>query len=255
MFKVFEEIGFQEDVHKYTFETDKRITPLSVSGIIGQYKKPFDSDFFAGRKADSLGIDKQIILDQWKNAADIGCSKGTVSHLYLEDGINKVPFTYPKRYDYVKELFLALKPQMDRFLKENRLENVKTELIMGCKELGITGTLDQLFRDPRNGDYYIFDWKTNKKIERSSNYNFIGKLKELDSSELSTYSLQLSLYKYLLEKYTDIKIKASYIVWFNANNKSYEIIKTKNVDKYVNIILDDLAATKDSRLNKKQAFH
>jgi hypothetical protein len=71
----------------------------------------------------------------------------------------------------------------------------------------------------------------------------------LDSSELSTYSLQQELYKYLLEKYTDIKVDSCYLVWFNSNNKSYEIIKTKNVDKYMKIILNDLHKTKETRIS------
>lgn len=249
MFSVFDEIGFNEEHHKYRFESAPHIAPLSVSGIIGQYKKPFDSDFFAQRKADSLGIDKQVILDQWKNAADIGCDKGTVSHLYLETLLESEQFVYPTKYNHVKDLFLALKPQLDKFMAENKLEHVKSEIVMGCKELGITGTLDELFRDPRNGNYYIFDWKTNKAINRESRYYLTGKLYDLDSSELSIYSLQQELYKYLLEKYTDIKVKACYLVWFNANNESYEIIKTKNVDKYMKIILEDLERTKETRIS------
>ena len=95
MFSVFDEIGFNEEHHKYTFESAPHITPLSVSGIIGQYKKPFDSDFHAGRKAESLGIDKQVILDQWAESARIGCDKGTISHQYLETLLESEQYIKP----------------------------------------------------------------------------------------------------------------------------------------------------------------
>jgi hypothetical protein len=119
MLSVFDEIGFNEEHHKYTFESAPHITPLSVSGIIGQYKKPFDSDFHAGRKAESLGIDKQVILDQWAESARIGCDKGTISHQYLETLLESEQFEYPEKYNHVKDMFLALKPQLDKFLSEN----------------------------------------------------------------------------------------------------------------------------------------
>ena len=100
------------------------------------------------------------------------------------------------------------------------------------------------------------DWRCEKVLHINLQHKgcvikFMWRVRLIPQSktEISTYSLQQELYKYLLEKYTDIKVKACYLVWFNANNESYEIIKTKNVDKYMKIILNDLHETKENRIS------
>ncbi|MBK8660973.1 MAG: hypothetical protein IPN18_03865 [Ignavibacteriales bacterium] len=66
-----------------------------------------------------------------------------------------------------------------------------------------------LFITPVTGKYDIYDWKTNKSIDE---YGYGGKrgtrppTYDLPDCNFYHYSLQLSLYKYLLENYHDVKI-------------------------------------------------
>ena len=50
---------------------------------------------------------------------------------------------------------------------------------------------------------------------------------------MNTYSLQLSLYKYIIEKNTNLKLGDSYIVWFNEKNETYKPIKCYDFQKEI----------------------
>ena len=84
----------------------------------------------------------------------------------------------------------------------------------------------------------IYDWKTNKDISCWSTWHrkMLGPFSSLDECELNSYSLQLSLYKALLQR-QGINIGNMFLVWFNENNKSYMLFPcndlTKAADKLI----------------------
>ena len=61
----------------------------------------------------------------------------------------------------------------------------------------------------------------------------------IEECDLEIYSLQLSLYKLIIEKHTGIKLGKSYLVWFSHNNPSYKIIEAKDRTYYVNQIINE----------------
>jgi hypothetical protein len=88
--------------------------------------------------------------------------------------------------------------------------------------------------------FQIWDWKTNKKFDMEmKSRHFQDKLMVLEDSDLEIYSLQLAMYKHIIEKNTGIKLGQSYVVWFSHNNDNYEIIETKDREYYANMIMED----------------
>ena len=63
-------------------------------------------------------------------------------------------------------------------------------------------------------------------------------LHKLDDVNGQHYYLQLSIYKYLIEKYTNIKIDELFIVYFNVNAENYEVIPIPYLYKEVKNILE-----------------
>ena len=61
----------------------------------------------------------------------------------------------------------------------------------------------------------------------------LGPVSHLDECEFSTYSLQLSLYRYIIEYETNLKIKDCFIVWFNEKNDTYKLIKCADYRKEI----------------------
>ena len=88
--------------------------------------------------------------------------------------------------------------------------NFLSEVIIYSKELKIAGTIDILAKDNNTGEYIIIDWKTSKKINKVS-YKYKTGTHEISKNimdcNFSHYSLQLSLYRYILEEYYNLKIR------------------------------------------------
>ena len=96
-----------------------------------------------------------------------------------------------------------------------------------------------LFYNVRFNEFQIFDWKTNKKFSKQCDRRLLNDLFVLEDCDLVIYSLQLALYKLIIEKNTGVKLGKSYVVWFSHNNPTYEIIETKDRTYYANLILNN----------------
>lgn len=85
---------------------------------------------------------------------------------------------------------------------------IAQEFIVYDQPNGICGTIDMLAYNQIKNCYSIIDWKTSRKFDVS---NFKGEtlkapFDHVEACNTSEYSLQLSLYKWILEKHTSIKI-------------------------------------------------
>lgn len=233
---IFNNIKYYDEPHTY-YMGDKKMT--SATQLIGKFKQKFDSDFWSKKKADERGITKDEILKEWKYKADFSCEKGSAFHEYVENFLTNKLFPFPE-YKITEALgstenMLECKGAVDKLIKMfdgfyeksfGRLIPVRAEVVVGDKEWGITGMIDQLFFNEKSKKLEIWDWKTNKAIKKENKWQqFKEPLNHLDVCELNTYSLQLSFYKLIVERNTELEIGDCYIVWFNEKNETYQIIK------------------------------
>ena len=88
----------------------------------------------------------------------------------------------------------------------------------------IVGSIDALFKT-KSDKYIMIDWKTNKEIKKHNPFEqgLHPVLKKYPNCNYIHYSLQLNLYKYILEKNYGIKIFRMALVHFNENNSNYKI--------------------------------
>lgn len=190
-----------------------------------------------------LSITPVDLMKEWKYKALVGTTRGTILHNYLEHAwqgkifppLDWQSLIKPDDTSAFAESLHILRRQADSFLHDHRhLIPIKLEQIVGSKKFKIAGQIDAILYDPELDEYYLYDYKTDKKIEYDSPFdNFNAPLEYISACNYNKYSLQLGIYKYLLEKYTDIKIADCRIVWFNQFNLTYQIIKLKNFDEQV----------------------
>ena len=64
---------------------------------------------------------------------------------------------------------------MTSFYKQSygKLIPIRAELVVGDVELGICGMVDQLFFNEKSGKLEIWDWKTNKKIDKKNRWQTV----------------------------------------------------------------------------------
>jgi hypothetical protein len=248
---VFKRITFIEKTHRYYIDEEISAN-VSVTGAIGKLKPKFDEDMWSARKAKSLGITQDEMKFIWRESNIFSTTLGTFFHSIAESHYTKMPCVLStegakeelgdKTYQELKPLLKILVRQFDAFYKHTQsfLEPVSNELVVGdLDDTRVCGTLDLLTYNKNTKSYEIYDFKTNKNISFKSDYNqtFLSPLDHIPLCEFNTYSFQLSVYKYILEKYTNIRISAMYIVWFRRDKVSYELIKVTDFTEYAHSIL------------------
>lgn len=246
LFTSFNDVTYHDEPHKY-YVNGKEL--VSVTTIIHRYQEEFNEDYWSKVKSVEYGITQKEVIRAWKFINKKGTMKGSAIHDYTENlFLNKI-FPYPKElilnefgFDPVLEEYDITKKHVNSFYDDvkGKLIPIRTEMIVYDPESLIGGMLDILFYNVKTGEFQIWDWKTNKKFDKEmKSRHFQDKLYMLEDSDLEIYSIQLAMYKLIIEKITGIKLGKSYVVWFSHNNDSYEVIECKNREYYAKMIMAD----------------
>lgn len=248
----FNKVKYYDEEHKY-FIGDKEL--ISGTAFVGLFKEKFDSVAMAEKTAKKKKISVEEVLDDWAFKGDFSRTKGTLLHNYAENyWKNKV---YPINYADYDDRFGAL-------LMEERLEECKrmfhdfyndaspvlslisAELVVADEELGIAGMVDKLFWNQKMGELQIWDYKTNKEINERSKYNkkMLAPINFMHECELDTYSIQLNLYKYLIQKNTNLKIGKCYLVHIHEEQEKYNVIECKEYQDIIELLVKHYLKTK-----------
>lgn len=245
LFTKFNDLKYFDEPHKYYLGDDELI---SVTTLIHQYQEEFDEDYWSKYKANEFGLTQKEILRAWRFINKKGTMKGSIIHDYGENLLLNKIFKYPKNdiieefgFDPILEEYEITKKHVNKFCADSKgkLIPVKTELVMYDKESMVAGMADLIFYNVKMKEFQIWDHKTNKAFSKSSERKLKGCLYMLDDCDLEIYSLQLGLYKAILERNTSIKFGKSYLIWYSHNNPTYEIIEAKNREFYINQILSE----------------
>lgn len=254
--KCNETVGFEDSTHTY-FDLQDGSKYISVTQLLSEYKPKFNGDFWSSYKAMEELIDvndwkilkpillksknfkesyiseyginknefdqkKQEILDSYAKASKEACEKGTQKHLikelsfYDEKSRNVAKYGIGGKFECTKGKYTL-----------NDSQAIYPELLIShdFDGLRICGQADLICKD--GNDIWILDWKTNKKIDKSSYFDSKTKkhemlkfpLNNLMSSNYWIYSLQLSIYMFMLEKQNpNFNCKKLMLVHIDDNN-------------------------------------
>lgn len=244
----FKGVEFHEAEHFYTLG-DYRFG-ISATSLIETYAQEFDSNSVSQMVANKRGITQQEVLNEWKKENEFSCVKGSYIHLksqaywknedYKLD-YNKIPNTIDK--NRLKKEYDIMSKQAINFYNDYKdmYDMIQDEFIVWSKEFDIAGSIDGIMYNKYTQQCCILDFKSNKDLQFESKYHKKMKvpLHKLDDVNGQHYYLQLSIYKYLIEKYTNIKIDELFIVYFNVNAENYEVIPIPYLKKEVEEILEN----------------
>lgn len=236
----FNYIKYYDKEHRY-FDGEEEY--ISGTTFISLFKEKFDSDKQSKAYAKRNGMEQSDVLTNWGVKRDYAGRKGTYIHEFAENYWKNKVFDSYLDYDielakehlgdeYIENEVDICKKQIIDFYndaKENIIP-IELELVVADKESKIAGMVDKLVWNEKVGEYQIWDYKTNKEINMNSKYNKRMKtpIQFIRECEFETYSIQLNLYKYIIEKNTDIKIGDMYLIWITAKNDKYTLIKCKD---------------------------
>ena len=245
--KAFGDFKFFEEDHHYEYKGER--VGISVTRLIEDYTNEFDAQTVAERVATKENKSIQEVLDEWEYKNQFSCAKGSICHEFAQHlwSGNEWLWSGFGRDEYEGEVFSQtcdlIFEQAHNFHEDykDRLEHLYDEYVIGSEEYDIASAIDHLFINKLTGGLVLVDYKTNSDIHKTEKYAKDMKvpLQHLKDYTLNHYFIQLSIYRYLVEKYTNLKIEEMFIVYFSENIENYEIIEIPYLKDEVIKILEN----------------
>lgn len=245
--KAFGDFKFYEDGHYYTYKNNQ--IGIGATSLIAQYIQPFDSQTIAEKVAIRDGKTTQEVLNEWKYKGEFATTKGSTCHEHAQSiwsGKEYYEASFGNTDDEQIEFCEAvakIQKQASNFYIDyaDRLEHLADEFVIGSEEYDVASAIDHLFINKLTGGLVLVDYKTNSDIHKNEKYTKKMKppLNHLKDTTLNHYAIQLSIYKYLVEKYTTLEFEEMFIVWFSELNDNYEIIEVPYLKEEVIKILEN----------------
>lgn len=169
---------------------------MSVTTLVHQFLPPFDEAKQAEETARKRGCDVESLIMEWAEKRERACRLGTRTHETAEDCLlGRSPRNAPED-DAERARFKAVwNYAKGQVYDKMKVEGV--EKLVFSSALGIAGSIDLLAM--RDAKHYILDWKTNENLMRPAFGTFLAPFTHLQADSLTIYSLQLSIYRILLE--------------------------------------------------------
>ena len=217
-------VTLEPSSHTYRLSDHPGIKFNNVTGIVEGQFPPFEKEKIA--KALTNRVPKyqhltwEELVQEWEDAKN----HGTAVHKELEDYL---------RYGQTLSLDKAISgKECYEYEIKDFGDKVFPEVIVYSKELKVAGTVDLLVYNSDSNECHIFDWKTSKKIDRKGKKRAItSACSNLSDCRYDQYSLQLSIYSYLLEKYHNIIVNEHYMV--HLMDDDYDLIAGQNLQSNV----------------------
>ena len=241
----FKDFKFYENGHYY--ECKGKRVGVSVTTFIHEYCNEFDELGMAEKSAVKNNKSVQEILDEWHYKRDFSCEKGTDGHNYSQHlwSSNKYEMLKFDMSDEYYQSVFKIHRQAENFYRDYKehLEHLVDELPIGSEEFDIASCVDHLFYNKLTGGLVLVDYKTNSLMDGYNKKAYKKAMKvplsHINDDSLSHYHIQLSIYKFLIEKYTGLKVNEMFIVYMSENIENYEIIEIPYLKKEVERILRD----------------
>ena len=221
--------------HKVTGESFK-----SVTTVLGMLEPEFNSEQIAlaismqdpsKKKEQYQNMSQEEILAEWKRINDEANEYGTEIHEIMERYLLADKIYIPKN-DYEREIIL-------KFQKVDDMSgDIYPETILFSEKYKIAGTCDIL--EIKDGYFNILDFKTNKEIDYISKYgNWLNKpVTHLSDCNFNIYALQLSLYAYMFQMQTKMKVGKLQIFYLNPTTSEFITIPIPYLGRDAKAVLD-----------------
>jgi len=211
-------LEFDAKTHSYLNPYTKEVY-ISATQLLSKFKKPFDKEKASKRVAEREKISQEDVLQRWKKANDESKVYGQTIHKVIElfHKDSKITEGYEELINEYKAFLiknsLLIDTQNNSLLVEEKLYNHHFKL---------AGTADMIRVEPEGG-FSVFDLKTNKKFNLFSPYAeyMLKPLSHLTVSEYTTYGLQLSLYAFMYQSMTGMRVNQLGVMYYERESNRF----------------------------------
>ena len=252
-------IHFIEESHTYFVDTDLESKYTSVTKIIHSLFEQFDADkviakMMKGRNWNPSNIywgkTPDEIKDGWTFKGLLASTAGTKMHNQIETFMNNATLLKGYSHEDLLEAYVPVEPvekEWEHFIrfvtKTLTLKPYRSEWMVFNEDYKISGCIDMVYEN-EDGTLSIYDWKRCKDIIKKNNFNKSSTiLDHIPDTNFWHYSLQLNLYKYILESKYDKKVTQLFLVRLHPESSNYELIEVPVLQNETNTIINSHVST------------
>jgi PD-(D/E)XK nuclease superfamily len=225
---------------EHTYKIEGVNAAMSVTQACDYFFESFDGPLIATKMVNSRNWPRpdymvneenrpmtvEEILDKWDKNGELARNQGTWMHYNIEKYLNGLDVVSSEEMEYFLSFY---REKMD-----GRVEPYRTEWRIACAEESLAGSVDFVGKWTHTGNYIIIDWKRSKDFPHNldgNNHSGFARppLSHLADTKRSKYSLQLNLYKYILEKHYSIKVDKLVCVSFHPAIGSFSYFEADDV--------------------------
>lgn len=250
-------ITFEEKNHKYTVNGDTGYT--SCTTFIHSMFPHFDADLVISKMRNGRNwtpenkyytMTDEEIKEMWNKNGKEASTSGTKMHYDIECYFNNEPNNENTsiEYQYFKNF-------VDEIVRPRGFEAYRTEWLVFYEEVKISGSIDMVFKKPPPPDappntpptFAIYDWKRSKEIVFDNKYDTANKdgtaspqVSKMPNSNFWHYSLQLNIYRKILQDKYGLVVDELRLVCLHPDNKNgnYILVEVALLDDTVNELFE-----------------
>lgn len=245
-------IAFREEDHTYAIDGD-RTGWTSCTTFIGTFYEHFDPDAVIAKMMSSpkwpqskyYGKTAEEIKAGWNANGDEASTAGTRMHLDIEHYNNAEPVGNLAGDEYEANP----SKEWEYFLDYERTHRVphgftpyRTEWLVFKEDIKLAGSIDMVYKKP-DGTLAIYDWKRAKSMDFENKWQkMYPPLSHLPDTNYWHYSLQLNIYRRILQELYDVVVSELALVVLHPNFEHYRVIKLNMMDEEVEAMFQVRAA-------------
>ena len=242
-----EHIRFHEPTHKY-YVNGTCEGNISCTGFVHEFFGHFNpkETLAKMRKGKNwvnskyFGKTDDEIIAEWNASGKAASEAGTAMHLAIEQFLHGSPeqidpsIKETPEWKYFMKFWEDCGHDLEPYRSEWEVFTDSLTPIEGERKIKLCGSIDMVFRRKSDGKYVIYDWKRSKEIKSNNPFaSGLPPLEHLPDTNYWHYTLQLNVYKWMLENYYGIEIGDLYLVILHPDNSSYKRMR-------LNILSDEV---------------
>ena len=245
-------ITFDEPSHIYAIDGCKDGL-ISCTKFVGDYHAHFDAKAVIRNMMRSpkwpqspyFGMTPEAIEAQWKKNGEEASGAGTKMHLDIEHYYNSEPLGDAAAHGHA----VTLGPEWNHFQsfeswrKRQGFEPYRTEWRVFKEDIKLTGTIDMVYKKP-DGTLAIYDWKRTKELKTENRWqSMLGPLSHLPDVNYWHYTLQLNVYRRILQELYGVVVSELALVVLHPNQPSFRVVKLNMMDAEVEAMMESRRAS------------
>ena len=241
-------ITFDEPTHTYAID-GSREGYISCTTFIHTFFDHFDADAVIAKMRKSrkwpeskyYGMTDEEIKAGWDKNRDEASSAGTRMHLDIEHWYNCEPIgnlapdAWEPQAGTEWDYFQAFER---KWRIPQGFEPLRTEWLVFKEDIKLAGSIDMVFKKP-DGTLAIYDWKRAKEIRYENVWQSgLPPLDHLPDTNYWHYSIQLNIYRIVLEEKYGATVSEMALVVLLPNNHSFRVIRVNRMEAEVEAMFE-----------------